>query len=184
MARTRGGGAGKTRVRVFWSVWKERISFAFTLVAVGAVAVFLGWLMGQYAIQSVTGPPPAVTPAQRPASAPASPRPAPETESPAAPTQHPAGQAQSPAASRERPAGQSGEAPPLGVWRVQVGAFSERRRAEVLANELRSRGYDVWISPQVPYRVQVGAFSEAARARATARDLQSQGYEVFVVPPG
>src|SRR5690625_5149318 len=51
------GRDGKTSRRNRASArFKDRLSFGATLLSVAAVAIFIGWLLGQYAIQSVTGP--------------------------------------------------------------------------------------------------------------------------------
>src|SRR5690606_34250323 len=54
----RGAERKRSKRGGFWATWRERLSFAATLITVSAVAIFLGWLMGQYAIQAVTGPAP------------------------------------------------------------------------------------------------------------------------------
>src|SRR5690606_15054854 len=206
----RSAGRKRSGRRGIWQIWRERLSFGLTLVTVSAVAIFLGWLMGQYAILAVTGPSPAVPVLERPSTPPPS-----ETLSPQSPSRAgmaPAGASPpAPAASSPPPAvpgataastaattpsppaassgggGTSGApaapAASSGLWRVQVGAFNDRSRAEALAAELRARGYDVFVSGQAPHRVQVGAFSEASRARATAEDLKAKGYEAIVLPP-
>jgi len=209
----RGARRKRSRRRGFWATWRERLSFAVTLVTVSAVAIFLGWLMGQYAIQAVTGPAPSSTMAERPAtpsaagtvsstatpsgstssgSSSATQPPSAATSSQptstaastssstsaATPASGPTGSAAAPAPATTS-AGQ-----PSGLWRVQVGAFNDRSRAEALASELRARGYEVFVSGTAPHRVQAGAFSDPARAQATADDLRANGYEAIVIPPG
>ena len=202
----RGAERKRSKRGGFWATWRERLSFAATLITVSAVAIFLGWLMGQYAIQAVTGPAPSTTMLER------SPTPSPaESFSPApssitstgsttsrsttaastssAPTASGTSQASTtpsattPTATTSSTTTSSATAP-SGLWRVQVGAFNDRNRADALAAELRARGFDVFVSGQPPHRVQVGAFSQESRARATAEDLRALGYEAIVIPPG
>lgn len=195
-------------------VWRDRLSFAATLVTVSAVAIFLGWLLGQYAIQAVTGPVSTATMAERPATPSPSGSSTPAAgsstaTSPASSSSSSSGgpaaastggfatatQAASPATAASggsSAAGGSGATTGAassttatsGLWRVQVGAFNDRNRADALASELRARGFDVFVTGAPPHRVQVGAFSAEARARATADDLRALGYEAIVIPPG
>ncbi|MFO7265995.1 MAG: SPOR domain-containing protein [Limnochordales bacterium] len=70
------------------------------------------------------------------------------------------------------------------MWRVQAGAFSDRSRAEALVEQLRSYGFEAFVSgTSAPYRVQVGAFSDVNRARALVDELRSLGFEAIVVAP-
>ena len=197
----RGAERKRSKRGGLWATWRERLSFAATLITVSAVAIFLGWLMGQYAIQAVTGPAPSTTMLERP------PTPSPaESFSPApssttstgsttsrsttaastssAPTASGTSQASTTPTATTSSTTTSSATAPSGLWRVQVGAFNDRNRADALAAELRARGFDVFVSGQPPHRVQVGAFSQESRARATAEDLRALGYEAIVIPPG
>ncbi|OUM99398.1 MAG: hypothetical protein BAA04_11445 [Firmicutes bacterium ZCTH02-B6] len=219
----RGAERKRKKRRGFLADWRERLSFAATLVTVSAVAIFLGWLMGQYAIQAVTGPTPSVAVMERPptpspaesfspastqapqaasstsgstasspartATTPASPTAAPSTATPGSvsstsTTSGTASSGNAPAASATASGSSQASTTSSGLWRVQVGAFNDRSRADALAAELRARGFDVFVSGTPPHRVQVGAFSQEARARATADDLRALGYEAIVIPPG
>jgi len=60
---------------------------------------------------------------------------------------------------------------------VQVGAFSEKRSAEALANSLREHGYPVYLSPTdddpSSWRVRVGPLGTRPEAEKTARRLET-----------
>lgn len=72
-------------------------------------------------------------------------------------------------------------------WRVQMGSFTEARRAEELAVLLQSEGYTpVVISPfeeggAVYHRVWVGEFQERDGAESLARRLSQDGHRGFVL---
>lgn len=67
---------------------------------------------------------------------------------------------------------------------MQAGAFSDRTRAEALVDQLRSYGFEAFVSgTSAPFRVQVGAFSDATRARALVDELRALGFEAIVVAP-
>lgn len=177
-------------------------------MAVAAVAIFIGWLVGQYAIQSVTGPVAALEPLERPADvdtivSEAGGADAPVLTNETIPTGTPSESAASTppsssgAGTESRSGSSSGSAgapteattPPSssssgGVWRVQAGAFSERDRAESLVARLHARGFEAAIvSSASPFRVQVGAFSDEARARSVVQELHADGFEGFLVAP-
>jgi rare lipoprotein A len=72
-------------------------------------------------------------------------------------------------------------------WRVQMGSFTEVRRAEELAVMLQAEGNSpVVISPfevdgTVYHRVWVGEFQERDGAESLARRLARDGYQGFVL---
>jgi DedD protein len=105
--------------------------------------------------------PPSVAEQRRPA-----PRPAPE-KPPPAPTAKPAASA------------------PASAWAVQLGAFSDRSKAEQLVAQLRERRYAAFIleyraSGQVLYRVRVGPEQDRARAQEIAARLAKDGFQTVV----
>ncbi len=62
---------------------------------------------------------------------------------------------------------------------VQVGAFSESRAAESLAAGLRTRGFDVYVSPSATpggsrWRVRVGPLPSRERAESVAARLKAE----------
>ena len=63
-------------------------------------------------------------------------------------------------------------------YRVQLGVFADRERAQDLSDELVERGYSTYVNQtqsegQVLYRVQVGAFEDEGNARALATELEA-----------
>ncbi len=85
----------------------------------------------------------------------------------------------------------SGTAPISGTpaetpaWAVQLGAFSNRGKAEQLVAELRGRGYAAFVleyraTGQVLYRVRVGPEQDRARAAAIAERLGKDGFQTVV----
>lgn len=71
------------------------------------------------------------------------------------------------------------------AWAVQLGAFSNRAKAEQLVAELRKRRYAAFVleyraSGQVLYRVRVGPEQDRARAEAIAARLAKDGFEPVV----
>lgn len=73
---------------------------------------------------------------------------------------------------------------PKVVYRVQVGAFSSKAKAENFAGQIRSLGgtYINAYARQVGqyWKVQVGAFSIRTNATNLVNDLKSKGYNAFV----
>jgi DedD protein len=106
-------------------------------------------------------------------------RPVPESKAPeparrSTPAPTPATSAPAPVASAPAPA-----------WAVQLGAFSNRAKAEQLVAELRRRRYAAFIleyraSGQVLYRVRVGPEQDRARAEEIAARLGKDGFQPVV----
>ena len=67
-------------------------------------------------------------------------------------------------------------------YRVQVGAFRNRRYAERLLNELLEQDYPAFIYDSGPYlRVQVGGFNNLNEAAEMERRLKRAGYPTVIV---
>ena len=67
-------------------------------------------------------------------------------------------------------------------YRVQVGAFRNRRYAERLLNELLEHDYPAFIDDSGPYlRVQVGGFNNLNEAAEMERRLKRAGYPTVIV---
>ncbi len=103
--------------------------------------------------------------------APAAPRAAVSEELP------PVSAAPKPSATRIRPDVISPGAT-AGRFAVQVGAFSESRSAERLAESLRGKGFTVYVSPgskagEARWRVRVGPFPSRAEADRVASRLKT-----------
>ena len=76
----------------------------------------------------------------------------------------------------EPPAAQLAAAPPTTGFSVQVGAFSDRRAADVLAESLRREGYSVYLSQgegeSGAWRVRVGPMPSREDAERAGRRLE------------
>jgi len=67
------------------------------------------------------------------------------------------------------------------LYKVQVGAFSERKNADELVNDLERMGHKPFINYEDKlYKVQVGAFSEKENAEQLAKTLTKEGYRPLV----
>jgi len=164
--------------RIYWGV--------FLLVGI-AVCVFLGYLVGQYTMDRMSvilGPvEPTGSRRLRMADTPVNPTVDQESHTGANQIRVDSGEPDlrgaSPIEGSAREAGQDAE-PGGALYRVQVGAFSQRKNAERFADELRKKGWEVFIVSESPYRVQVGAFAQKENADGVVSKLKSQGYEAFV----
>jgi len=96
-----------------------------------------------------------------------------------------------PAVATPRPAAPPVESPrpvtaaPAAAWAVQLGAFSNRAKAEQLVTELKKRRYAAFMleyraSGQVLYRVRVGPEQDRARAQEIAARLAKDGFQPVV----
>jgi DedD protein len=135
-------------------------------------------------------------PAQ-PDSAPAEPAPAPPDSKPAAEAASRARTAMPPAPAPEErrvaaePPARTPASPtpaagaPASAWAVQLGAFSNRSKADQLVAELRKRRYAAFVleyraSGQVLYRVRVGPEQDRKRAEEIAARLAKDGFQTVV----
>ena len=67
-------------------------------------------------------------------------------------------------------------------FRVQVGAFRNRRYAERLLNELLEQGFPAFLDDSGPYiRVQVGYFTDMEDAVEMEQQLKQAGYPTVIV---
>lgn len=68
------------------------------------------------------------------------------------------------------------------LYRVQVGAFKNKKYADNLANKLKADGYDTYMvqGDDGLYRVQTGAFKNRQNADNLANKLKKAGYDVYV----
>jgi DedD protein len=96
-----------------------------------------------------------------------------------------------PAPAATRPPDRAEQAPPPAMvsqtpaWAVQLGAFSNREKAEQLVADLRKRRYAAFLleyraSGQVLYRVRVGPEQDRARAQEIAARLAKDGFQPVV----
>jgi N-acetylmuramoyl-L-alanine amidase len=67
------------------------------------------------------------------------------------------------------------------LYKVQVGAFSEKKNAEDLVNDLERIGHKPFIEYENKlYKVQVGAFSEKKNAEKLVATLIKEGYRALI----
>ena len=76
---------------------------------------------------------------------------------------------------------------PTGMWAVQLGSFSERERAELLAAELKQLEFAAFLSRSPTesgelHRVRIGPLKDRESAEAMAGRLQKAGHTGQVVP--
>ncbi|HEY9746683.1 MAG TPA: SPOR domain-containing protein [Oculatellaceae cyanobacterium] len=70
---------------------------------------------------------------------------------------------------------------PETLYRVQVGAYSQKSNADAQAARLKAKGYDTYIVVAGGlYKVQVGAYSQKANAEAMAKKLKADGFDCFI----
>jgi DedD protein len=91
--------------------------------------------------------------------------------------------AEPPARTPASPAPAAGA--PASAWAVQLGAFSNRSKADQLVAELRKRRYAAFVleyraSGQVLYRVRVGPEQDRKRAEEIAARLAKDGFQTVV----
>ena len=71
------------------------------------------------------------------------------------------------------------------LYRVQTGAFSVKANADRMLSDIKSKGFDAFITTvdlgQVIYRVQVGAFGVKTNAEAMKKKLQAAGFDALIV---
>lgn len=67
------------------------------------------------------------------------------------------------------------------LYRVQTGAFKERKNAEALLDKIKKAGFDTYmVQAGGLYKVQVGAYSVKSNAEAMANKLKSKGFNVYI----
>lgn len=168
---------------------KEGINFAISLITMTVVFVFVGYLLGQYAVKLLqsqhnaqvrmvqTTPAASSRSSVQPQSTTAPAASVPVSSEPAAvASQSTPSQT---TATHDSSTSESGSRGTL--YRVQVGAFSSRENADRLAARLRELGYDAAISSGPPYRVQTGAFASRDNAVRLSEELRAAGFEAVVV---
>lgn len=68
------------------------------------------------------------------------------------------------------------------LYKVQVGAFKQKKNAEEFVNRLKRDGYlsIITLSKDGLYRVQVGAFKNKTNANNFVKELKKSGYDAFI----
>lgn len=136
------------------------------------------------AAEPMPGPAPSSTaPGKKASPAPAAAAPRPAEPRPAQPAPRESAKSAAPVPTRARP--QPSAAQPASAWAVQLGAFSNRDKAEQLVAELKKRRFAAFIleyraSGQVLYRVRVGPEQDRARAQEIASRLAKDGFQPVV----
>lgn len=71
------------------------------------------------------------------------------------------------------------------IYRVQVGAFSDRGNAERMLAKVKAAGYDTYmVNVDGQYKIQVGAFTEKKYAESMCDKLKSVGFDAFITTRG
>lgn len=79
--------------------------------------------------------------------------------------------------AKKKPATTSGK-----LYKVQVGAFANKKNADKLAKELNNKGYKTYIVLEGElYKVQVGAFANKKNADKLAKELNDKNYKTYIV---
>ncbi len=194
----------RKKKRRFWQ-W-QGLNFAVTLVTVSIIFIFLGYLVGQYAVQIMRDD--GVTTLNRAEQQDVvsqeiarglsdqeaedqpleSSRDAPLDET--APPESPGEEVELPMAEEvddgttvdqgDPHTGDTDETEsdsPTGLYRVHLGTFSDRDDAEDVKNALLGDGFPAIVLAGPPYRVQSGAFSSRENAERYAAELEEHGFE-------
>lgn len=179
------------------------------LVALFLVSLVAGYVVGELYLKPRPAAAPgamprAVTPRTTPGPAAVSPRPAvpptPRTPAtpgarampatPAAETSPVVPSTPAPSATGPRPTPSPPEVaseeeqatPAAALYRVQVGAFSARERADDLALALKQDGFQPYVVKESGlYKVRAGAFRERRLAEQLADQLRAKGYQVAIL---
>ena len=69
---------------------------------------------------------------------------------------------------------------PKDVFVVQVGAFNKYNNALTLKKELESKGFQVVVTEGVPYKVQLGASTNRNESEKVEQEVESMGYNAFI----
>lgn len=161
---------------------KESLNFGITAITVSVIFIFVGYLLGQYAVQMVSFQNPTTSQVRQS-----------EQVSTAineglnqlqANTNQPLpASSTNPQRATERPTSQVASQPSSSgtLYRVQVGAFSQRPNAENLKTRLAELGYEAVVTSGPPFRVQTGAFSSRDNAQNLSEELRGKGFEVAIV---
>lgn len=68
-----------------------------------------------------------------------------------------------------------------GLYKVQAGAFKDKKNADELVDKLKQDGYEAYLFQEDGlYKVQTGAFERKQNADALVSRMRSDGYETFV----
>lgn len=67
------------------------------------------------------------------------------------------------------------------LYRVQVGAYSEKANADAMLEKIKKAGFDTYmVQVNGLYKVQVGAYAQKANADNMMAKLKTAGYDAFI----
>ncbi len=66
------------------------------------------------------------------------------------------------------------------VFAVQVGAFANYNNAVALKNELEAKGFQVVVTNNSPHKVQIEATTNRDTAEEIEKDVEALGYNAFI----
>lgn len=72
------------------------------------------------------------------------------------------------------------------LYRVQVGAYRERKNADAMMQKLHDKGYDTYLilASDGLYKVQIGAYAIRTNADAMAQRLKTDGFDTYLTTTG
>lgn len=71
------------------------------------------------------------------------------------------------------------------LYRVQVGAYSQKTNADATQQKLKTKGYDTYmVQAGGLYKVQVGAYAQKQNADTMAAKLKADGFDTFITTEG
>lgn len=157
----------------------ESTTKLLALVLVGIMAILLGYALGNLGIKMMTSSRPAVAPTgpegelRPPATLDG------RTEGEQVPPQEEGGLLQT--LGGEGQEGVPFSQVPARLFRVRVGPFADREKAQQTAQKLEREGYEIWLTPGSPTWIQVGAFAVRERAERQVEELKRKGYTAIIV---
>lgn len=154
---------------------QESTSFLISLISVSIIFIFIGYLMGQYALQSISTPKQQKSNDNQIALNKAI-----DTQLDNLSVQNSQPSTAEPNIDKETAQLRTATSE---LYRVQAGAFSQLSNAEAMAAQLEKAGFEAVISGGPPYRVQTGAFSSYENAELYANQLREKGFEAAVIHP-
>lgn len=85
--------------------------------------------------------------------------------------------------------GMTGEADPVPdsgkLWRVQVGAFKQNKRAAEHEKKIRAAGFDTYmILADGYYKIQIGAYYDRENADAMLERIKAAGFDTYITDRG
>lgn len=154
----------------------QGMNLMITLVTLSLIFVFVGYLLGQYAVKLLQ---------QQHRTSMELAREGASVQPVITSTVHPAPQTNvsKEAAPVSPPVviPESIQTPSTALYRVQVGVFSEKANADRMETMLADAGYEALVVSGPPYRVQTGAFSSEGNAAKLRDELLAKGFEAIIV---